>query len=66
MKKYFYLLIIALLIIVASPSIVQAQPGFDDDVQDTPIDGGVSLLVGAGVAYGVSRLRKQKSEKPTE
>jgi hypothetical protein len=31
------------------PSLVHAQPVFDDDVNDVPIDGGLSLLVAAGV-----------------
>ena len=37
-------------------------PGFGDDIGDVPIDGGISLLVGAGFAYGAARLRKQKEE----
>ncbi len=40
------------------------DPGYDPDVQ-VPIDGGVSLLVAAGVAYGVKRAydkRKQHKE----
>jgi hypothetical protein len=41
---------------------VNAQPGFDDDVEDTPIDGGVSILVGAGIAYGVKRIYNYKKE----
>jgi hypothetical protein len=36
-------------------------PGFGD-ITDVPIDGGISLLVGAGFAYGAARLRKQKEE----
>ena len=35
-------------------------PGFGDDIGDVPIDGGISLLVGAGFAYGAARLRKKK------
>lgn len=66
MNKKFYLAAFALFLLFASNTDLKAQPGFDDDVQDTPIDGGVSLLVGAGVAYGVSRLRKQKSDTPAE
>ena len=34
-------------------------PGFGD-ITDVPIDGGISLLVGAGFAYGAARLRKKK------
>jgi hypothetical protein len=36
-------------------------PGFGD-ITDVPIDGGISLLVGAGFAYGAARLRKKKEE----
>ena len=32
-----------------------AATGFDDDVQDTPVDGGVSLVLAAGLAYGLAR-----------
>lgn len=38
-----------------------AQPGFDDDVQDTPIDGGVSLLISGGLVYGLIRKKGQGS-----
>ena len=37
------------------------SPGFGD-IDDVPIDGGISLLVGAGFAYGAARLRKKKEE----
>lgn len=39
----------------------QTAPGFDDDaVQDAPIDGGISLLIFAGTAYGLMK-NKQRS-----
>ena len=37
-------------------------PGFDDNMQDVPVDGGISILLGAGLAYGAARLRKKKEE----
>ncbi len=37
-------------------------PGFDDQTNDIPIDGGISILVGAGLAYGAARLRKKKED----
>ena len=37
-------------------------PGFDDNTSDVPVDGGISILVGAGLAYGAARLRKKKEE----
>lgn len=33
-------------------------PGFDDDVNDVPVDGGIGLLVGAGVVYGINKFRR--------
>jgi hypothetical protein len=59
MKKY--ILSSALLIaLTLSSGYIMAQPGFDDDVQDTPIDGGVSLLLAAGLAYGLARKAGKK------
>ncbi len=37
-------------------------PGFDDNTSDVPVDGGISILLGAGFAYGASQLRKKKEE----
>jgi len=39
------------------PSLVHAQtdPGTDPDV---PVDGGISLLLAAGVAYGVKKVKE--------
>ena len=38
----------------------QTDPGSDPDV---PIDGGLSVLLAAGVGYGIKELRKKKAEK---
>jgi hypothetical protein len=59
MKKY--ILSTALLIaLTLSSGYIMAQPGFDDDVEDTPIDGGVSLVLAAGLAYGLVRKAGKK------
>lgn len=47
------------LIAIALPMFSQAQPGFDDTVNDVPVDGGLSLLVAAGIGYGAKKLRKK-------
>lgn len=60
MKKYILRLSLALILAIITSVAVYAQPGFDDDVADTPIDGCVSLLVGAGIAYGVKRIYNYK------
>jgi hypothetical protein len=36
-----------------------AQPVFNDDVADTPIDGGIILLTAASIAYGVKKMLKK-------
>ena len=55
-----------MLMIVMTPVVCSAQgPGFDDDVDDVPVDGGVSLLVAAGVGYGAKKWKdmKKKNQK---
>ena len=48
---------------VILPSLVHAQPVFDDDVNDVPIDGGLSLLIAAGVGYGAKKMRNKKKQQ---
>jgi hypothetical protein len=61
-------LLVSLLIIVAFllPTLVHAQPGFGDDVDDVPVDGGLSLLVAAGVGYGAKKLKAKKAAANTK
>jgi hypothetical protein len=54
---------IAFLACILLPCLLHAQPGFGDDVDDVPIDGGLSLLVAAGVGYGVRKMKKNKGNK---
>lgn len=50
--------LIMLLLILLVPFLLHAQPtDFEDDVIDTPIDGGLSLLVAAGIGYGAKKLK---------
>jgi hypothetical protein len=42
---------------------LHAQPGFTDDTSDVPIDGGLSLLVAAGVGYGAKKIREKRKSK---
>ena len=53
--------LLSLMIMVLVNISAMAQD-FEDDVVDTPVDGGLSLLLAAGAAYGVSRLRRQKRD----
>jgi hypothetical protein len=54
---YFIIPFILLLL----PALVHAQPVFDDDVNDVPVDGGLSLLVAAGVGYGAKKIRAKRN-----
>jgi hypothetical protein len=54
------LLILALCMVL--PAVVHAQPGFGDDVDDVPIDGGLSLLVAAGIGYGAKKLKPKRNK----
>jgi hypothetical protein len=53
------------LILNILPSSVKAQSGPPGD-PDAPIDGGVSLLVAAGIGYGIKKHRKDRKDKTTE
>ena len=35
-------------------------PGFDDDVEDTPIDGGVGVVLIAAALYGSNKIKNYK------
>lgn len=52
-----------MIIVLCTPLLLQAQPGGDEDLGDpgVPLDGGLSVLMGAAVAYGASRFRKKNN-----
>ncbi len=73
MKKILHpkFLILALAVLASTSIFAQLDPnsgtggsGSDGD-PDTPIDGGVSLLIAAGAAAGARKLYKNKKEKNT-
>jgi len=58
MKKV--LALIAFAFCMSLPLYSLAQPGGDEDVVDAPIDGGISLLIVAGIGYGAKKLHNHK------
>jgi hypothetical protein len=46
-----------------NPSNAKAPPPPNSNVVNAPIDGGVLVLLGAGVLYGRKRLRKNKAQQ---
>jgi hypothetical protein len=63
-KKNLYTLLV-MLVCMALPLLSIAQAG-PDDPNDVPIDGGLSLLVAAGAAYGIKKYRdaRKKDDEP--
>ena len=58
----YYLLFVVILMVVPTFLFAQGPP----DPADTPIDGGLSLLLAAGVGYGVKRYRDGKNKLQPE
>ena len=64
MKKVFTVLKLSMIVVLlVAPLATFAQAGFDDGVTDTPIDGGISLLVIAGAGYGAKKLKERKAKQ---
>ncbi len=59
MKRHI-LQVTVLVMIMLLPAILHAQPGFGDDVDDVPVDGGLCLLVAAAIGYGAQKLGRSR------
>ncbi|OYU96370.1 MAG: hypothetical protein CFE21_08205 [Bacteroidetes bacterium B1(2017)] len=59
MKKYIQVLSILAILFLLAPNL-QAQPGFDDEPIDTPIDGGIVVLAAAGLVVGIQKIRNKR------
>lgn len=51
-----------LMLFLSSAAFAQ-NPGDPGEDPDVPIDGGAALLVAAGVAVGVKKIRQKKNQK---
>ncbi|WP_181072526.1 hypothetical protein [Nonlabens tegetincola] len=57
MKAKLYITLILLLV---SNSIVMAQPGFDDTVEDVAFIPGIALAIAAALGIGIRKIMKKK------
>lgn len=64
MKRRDVYITLLMLLCIAIPMVTLAQG--PPDPEDTPIDGGLSLLLAAGAAYGVKKYRDIKKVKEEE
>ena len=63
MNKSKYISLICMFLLACLP--LFAQPGDPDANNTVPIDGGISLLAAAGLAYGAKKIvDKRKESKP--
>jgi hypothetical protein len=60
MKKAFYLTFLFAIALTGTVLAVDPPP-IDGDPDPIPVDGGASLLLAAGVGYGLKRLKKSKT-----
>lgn len=56
-------LLAAVCLLITSISYAQAPPTGGPAPANVPIDGGASLLVASGVAYGLRRLKQRRASK---
>ena len=70
MKISKALLFVLFILLFSVPLSVSAQfppdPGGDPDEPEVPIDGGLSLLLAAGVGYGVKKAHEARKNKDKE
>ncbi len=60
---YQFFRVIIMVHLIAETNILQGVvPGFSPDTQDVPIDGGISLLIAAGIGYGIKKIKNQDTE----
>ena len=61
-SKLFKLIgLMSLLMVLSLP--VKAQDDFDPPEDDIPVDGGLTLLLAAGVGYGAKKLRDNRKKQ---
>ena len=63
MKKGIFIYVIFFMALLL-PCLVMSQPAPPDDPNDTfvPIDGGIALLLAAGVGYGAKKLIQHRDK----
>jgi hypothetical protein len=59
--KIFKLMMVVVLLISTTAVFAQDAPTLPDDPENVPIDGGISLLVAAGIGYGAKKMRDKKA-----
>lgn len=64
--RNFYKILLVIMFLTLSTASWGFAPGnldIMDDTAEIPLDGGVSLLIAAGVAYGAKKIRDYRKNK---
>lgn len=65
MKKLNKTILVASLLLIAFcqlPTALAQGPGFEGDVEDTPVDGGVTMIAAAALGYGIKKMRERRKQ----
>ncbi|NDP26649.1 MAG: hypothetical protein GZ087_04370 [Flavobacterium sp.] len=62
MKKSIFILASLFMLLISLPIFAQADPGDDPEAVPAPIDGGLSLLIAAGMLYGAKKVIDGKNK----
>ena len=66
MIKHFLNVTMLVPLIAVINALQVIAPGFSPDTQDVPIDGGICLLIAAGIGYGIKKTNtKTNASKKT-
>ena len=57
------MLSVLMIVLICLPSLVHAQGGPGGDPDTLPVDGGISILAVAGVAYSVKKIKEYRKKK---
>jgi len=60
LRTYIVLLIVAGMLMFSSDIYAQGGPPPPPDPPDTPIDGGIGILLALGVGYGIKKIKDKK------
>lgn len=65
-RKWFFVASVVCLSLILTPGLASAQPGDPGDDPDAPIDGGISLLLAAGIGYGIKKANDSRKKNKTQ
>lgn len=60
--KIFKASLVLFVLLVCSVSVFAQGPTLPDDPENVPIDGGISLLVAAGIGYGAKKMKDKRAK----